>query len=106
MARYNKKVNSNVMAYPTQNASQPQREHQLLSSLKLLVLGNSANLEVGDTVIAIGNAFGLSDTMTTGIVSGIGRSPPATIGGFSIPNATQTDAPVSLLVDKKLLLSV
>ena len=58
-----------------QNASQPQR--QLLSSLKLLAVGNSSNIEVGDTVIAIGNPFGLSDTMTTGIVSGIGRSLPA-----------------------------
>ena len=76
-----------------QNASQPQR--QLTSSLKPLVLGNSSNLEVGDTVIAIGNPFGLSDTMTTGIVSGIGRSLPTVGGGFSIPNAIQTDAPVN-----------
>jgi S1-C subfamily serine protease len=76
-----------------QNASQPQR--QLLSSLKPLVLGNSSNLEVGDQVIAIGNPFGLSDTMTTGIASGVGRSLPASAGGFSIPNAIQTDAPVN-----------
>jgi S1-C subfamily serine protease len=78
----------------SQNSSQPQR--QLLSYLKPLVLGNSSNLEVGDTVVAIGNPFGLSDTMTTGIVSGIGRSLPAPAGiGFSIPNAIQTDAPVN-----------
>ena len=77
-----------------QNASQPQR--QLLSSLKPLVLGNSSNLEVGDQVIAIGNPFGLSDTMTTGIVSGIGRSLPTSVGGgFSIPNIIQTDAPIN-----------
>ena len=76
-----------------QNASQPQR--QLLSSLKPLALGNSSNLEVGDQVIAIGNPFGLSDTMTTGIASGVGRSLPASAGGFSIPNAIQTDAPVN-----------
>ena len=59
------------------------------------MLGNSSNLEVGDTVIAIGNPFGLSDAMTTGIVSGIGRSIPTSVGGFSIPNAIQTDAPVN-----------
>jgi S1-C subfamily serine protease len=76
----------------SQNASQPQR--QLLSSLKPLVLGNSSNLGVGDQVIAIGNPFGLSDTMTTGIVSGIGRALPAASGEFSIPNIIQTDAPI------------
>jgi S1-C subfamily serine protease len=78
----------------SQNSSQPQR--QLLSYLKPLVLGNSSNLEVGDTVVAIGNPFGLSDTMTTGIVSGIGRSLPTSAGGgFSIPNVIQSDASVN-----------
>jgi S1-C subfamily serine protease len=53
-------------------------------------------MDVGDAVIAIGNPFGLSDTMTTGIISGIGRSLPASAGGgFSIPNVIQTDAPVN-----------
>ncbi|HYV52699.1 MAG TPA: trypsin-like peptidase domain-containing protein [Candidatus Eisenbacteria bacterium] len=78
-----------------QNASQPVLQQHLLSSLKPLVLGNSSNAEVGDSVIAIGNPFGLSDTMTTGIVSGIGRLLPSVGGGFSIPNAIQTDAPVN-----------
>ncbi len=77
----------------SQNSSQSQR--QLLSSLKPLVLGNSSNLEVGDTLIAIGNPFGLSDAMTTGIVSGLGRSIPISVGGFSVPNAIQTDARVN-----------
>jgi S1-C subfamily serine protease len=77
----------------SQNASQPQR--QLLSFLKPLVSGNSSNVEVADTVIAIGNPFGLSDAMTTGIVSGIGRSIPISVGGFSVPNAIQTDARVN-----------
>src|SRR5215469_16154769 len=77
----------------SQNSSQLQR--QLLSSLKPLVLANSSNLEVGDTAIAIGNPFGLSDAMTTGIVSAIGRSIPLSAGGFSIPNAIQTDALVN-----------
>src|SRR5215469_4756292 len=76
----------------SRNSSQLHR--QLLSSLKPLVLANSSNLEVGDTAIAIGNPLGLSDAMTTGIVSAIGRSIPVSVGGFSIPNAIQTDTPV------------
>ena len=64
--------------------------------LKPLVIGNSSELEVGDQVIAIGNPFGLSDTMTTGIVSGVGRLLPAsTASGFSIPDTIQTDAPIN-----------
>ena len=78
----------------SQNYSQPQ-QLQLLSSLKPLVLGNSSKMDVGDAVIAIGNPFGLSDTMTTGIVSGIARSLPISLRGFTIPNAIQTDAPVN-----------
>jgi S1-C subfamily serine protease len=71
------------------------KPQQLLSSLKPLVLGNSSKMDVGDSVIALGNPFGLSDTMTTGIVSGIGRSLPISLGGFMIPNVIQTDAPVN-----------
>ncbi|PWU80429.1 MAG: trypsin [Candidatus Nitrosopolaris wilkensis] len=57
-----------------------------------LQLGNSSALEVGDQVIAIGNPFGLDDTMTTGIVSQKGRLLPDTTSGFSIPDVIQTDA--------------
>ena len=57
-----------------------------------LQLGNSSALEVGDQVIAIGNPFGLDDTMTTGIVSQKGRVLPDTTLGFSIPDVIQTDA--------------
>ncbi|MFZ0510694.1 MAG: trypsin-like peptidase domain-containing protein [Candidatus Nitrosopolaris sp.] len=57
-----------------------------------LQLGNSSALQVGDQVIAIGNPFGLDDTMTTGIVSQIGRLLPDTALGFSIPDVIQTDA--------------
>lgn len=57
-----------------------------------LQLGNSSALEVGDQVIAIGNPFGLDDTMTTGIVSQKGRLLPDTSLGFSIPDVIQTDA--------------
>jgi S1-C subfamily serine protease len=78
----------------SQNSSQLQ-QRQLLSSLKPLVLANSSNLEVGDTAISIGNPFGLSDAMTTGIVSAIGRSIPVSAGGFTIPNVVQTDARIN-----------
>ena len=60
---------------------------------KPLVVGNSSALRVGDqVVVAIGNPFGLDSSMTTGIVSQIGRLLSIDERGFSIPNAIQTDA--------------
>ncbi len=59
---------------------------------KPLVVGNSSELKVGDQVVAIGNPFGLDSSMTTGIVSQIGRLLSIDERGFSIPNAIQTDA--------------
>jgi S1-C subfamily serine protease len=64
-------------------------------SLTPLSLGNSTQLQVGQQVIAIGNPFGLSDTMTTGIVSQVGRLLPNQEMDFSIPNAIQTDAAIN-----------
>jgi S1-C subfamily serine protease len=64
-------------------------------SLTPLSLGDSTQLQVGQQVIAIGNPFGLSDTMTTGIVSQIGRLLPNQEMGFSIPDAIQTDAAIN-----------
>ncbi|MGB6675039.1 MAG: trypsin-like peptidase domain-containing protein, partial [Candidatus Nitrosopolaris sp.] len=60
-----------------------------------LTIANSSSLEVGQQVIAIGNPFGLSDTMTTGIVSQTGRLIPNQDTGFSIPGGIQTDAPIN-----------
>src|SRR6185503_16301251 len=60
-----------------------------------LELANSSNLQVGQQVVAIGNPFGLSDTMTTGIVSQVGRLLPNKEMSFSIPNAIQTDAAIN-----------
>jgi S1-C subfamily serine protease len=56
---------------------------------------DSSHVKVGDQVIAIGNPFGLSNTMTTGIVSQIGRLLPNQESGFSIPNIIQTDAAIN-----------
>jgi S1-C subfamily serine protease len=67
------------------------------SSEKLVPLPvvNSSSLQVGQQVIAIGNPFGLSDTMTTGIVSQTGRLLPNPDTGFSTPGAIQTDAAIN-----------
>ena len=70
-------------------------DNNITKSLKPLTIGNSSKMEVGDPVIAVGNPFGLSDTMTTGIVSQIGRLLPSSGFGFSIPDAIQTDAPIN-----------
>jgi len=64
--------------------------------LKPLVLGSSSNLEVGDQVVAIGNPLGLAGSMTTGIVSQLGRTiQETTTGGFTIANVIQTSAPIN-----------
>jgi len=60
-----------------------------------LVIANSSSLQVGEQIVAIGNPFGLSDTMTTGIVSQIGRLLPNPDTGFSTPNTIQTDAAIN-----------
>jgi S1-C subfamily serine protease len=68
----------------------------LTQPLNPLVVGDSSKLVIGDPVIAIGNPFGLSGTMTTGIVSAVGRLLPAAAAfGFSIPDVIQTDAPIN-----------
>ena len=61
-----------------------------------LAIANSSKLQVGEQIIAIGNPFGLSDTMTTGIISQVGRLLPNPNTGFSIPDGIQTDAVINL----------
>ncbi len=73
--------------------------------LKPVSVGDSTQVKVGQLVVAIGNPYGLSNTMTTGIVSGIGRSIQAgannsqnsstTAPSFSIPDVIQTDAAIN-----------
>ena len=66
-----------------------------------LTLGDSDQVQVGQMAIAIGNPFGLQGTLTTGIVSAVGRTLPlgsssATVQGrFSIPRMIQTDAAIN-----------
>jgi len=60
-----------------------------------LQMGDSSTLKVGEQVAAIGNPFGLSGSMTSGIVSQIGRLLPSLDTGFSIPNVIQTDAAIN-----------
>ncbi len=60
-----------------------------------LRLGDSSQLHVGEPVAAIGNPFGLSGSMTSGIVSQIGRLLPSQDSGFSIPDVIQTDAAIN-----------
>jgi S1-C subfamily serine protease len=65
-----------------------------LSLLQPLSLGDSANLRVGEPIAAIGNPFGLSGSMTSGIVSQLGRLLPLG-SGYSIPDVIQTDAAIN-----------
>ena len=58
-------------------------------------IGNSDSIKVGQSAIAIGNPFGLKNTMTTGIISQTGRILPNQDLGFSIPNIIQTDAAIN-----------
>ena len=60
-----------------------------------LQMGDSSQLHVGEPVAAIGNPFGLSGSMTSGIVSQIGRLLPTQDSGFSIPDVIQTDAAIN-----------
>lgn len=59
-----------------------------------LPLGSLSELAVGQTIVAIGNPFGLEGTLTRGIVSALGRTIPA-LTPFSIPQAIQTDAAIN-----------
>jgi Do/DeqQ family serine protease len=62
------------------------------SNLTALPIGNSDLLEVGDFVLAIGNPFGLGQTVTSGIVSALGRSG---LGVESYEDFIQTDASIN-----------
>ena len=63
-----------------------------LDKLPVIVLGNSDQLAVGDQVLAIGNPFGVGQTVTSGIVSALGRSQ---LGINTFENFIQTDAAIN-----------
>lgn len=67
---------------------------KLPEGVRPLPLGDMSQVAVGQTVVAIGNPFGLGGTLTRGIVSALGRTIPA-LTAFSIPEAIQTDAPIN-----------
>ena len=62
--------------------------------LQPIPIGDSSQLKVGEQITAIGNPFGLSGSMTSGIVSQIGRLLPQD-SGYSIPDVIQTDAAIN-----------
>ena len=63
---------------------------------KPLTVVSSSTLKVGDPVIAIGNPYGLVGSMTTGVVSALGRTiTEEYAGGFAIANIIQTSAPIN-----------
>lgn len=64
------------------------------STLHPLKFGDSSELKVGQQIAAIGNPFGLSGSMTSGIVSQVGRLLPSA-SGYSIPDVIQTDAAIN-----------
>jgi S1-C subfamily serine protease len=64
-------------------------------ALHPLELGDSSQLKVGEPIAAIGNPFGLSGSMTSGIVSALGRLLPTQDRGFQIPDIIQTDAAIN-----------
>ena len=62
--------------------------------LQPLSLGDSGEVAVGDGVVAIGSPYGLEETVTSGIVSALGRTIEST-NGYSIPGTIQTDAAIN-----------
>jgi Do/DeqQ family serine protease len=58
-------------------------------------IGTSTDLLIGETVIAVGNPFGLSGTVTTGVVSALGRSVPSKEAGRTFTDFIQTDASIN-----------
>ena len=65
------------------------------SNLPAIPLGRSSDLMIGESVIAIGNPFGLSNTVTTGVLSAVGRTIPSARGERLFTDFLQTDASIN-----------
>lgn len=66
------------------------------NQFKPIEIVSSSTLRVGDQVIAIGNPYGLVGSLTTGVVSAVGRTiTEDTAGGFSVANIIQTSTPIN-----------
>jgi S1-C subfamily serine protease len=65
------------------------------ADISAATLGDSSKLAVGEDVLAIGNPLGITQTVTSGIVSALGRSVSEGQGGATLPGAIQTDAPIN-----------
>ena len=63
--------------------------------LKPVILGDSDQVYMGQLAVAMGNPFGQQFSITTGIISGIGRTIRSGHSPFSIPEVLQTDAPIN-----------
>ncbi len=63
--------------------------------MAVATLGDSSKLAVGADVLAIGNPLGITQTVTNGIVSALGRTVSEGQGGATLPGAIQTDAPIN-----------
>jgi len=89
-----KTVNASVVGKDPSNDLAVLRVQPDGLALKPLTLGNSAGVQVGDPVYAIGNPFDLERTLTTGVISALQRQITAP-NGFTINNVLQTDAPIN-----------
>ena len=65
-----------------------------IDRLRKIDIGESRNLQVGQKVFAIGSPFGLDQTLTTGVISGLGREIKS-VGGLPIEGVIQTDAAIN-----------
>src|SRR5271157_1320748 len=89
-----KTVEAQVIGKDPSNDLAILRIHPEGVTLHPLTLGDSASVQVGDPVYAIGNPFDLQRTLTTGVISALQREITAP-NGFTISNVLQTDAPIN-----------